>query len=147
MVNTIDYYVNGEKLYNRMMASVCERHDLTFMELTVLMFLANNPQYDTATEIVTYRHIAKSHVSISVRSLQERGLLHGEYRESNRRTVHLKINDSAAQIIEDGRTVQQAFRDVITDGFSQEEKQKLIEFAERIDDNVKKYSVTKTKEI
>lgn len=130
-----------------MMSNICTKHDLTFMELTVLVFLANNPQYDTATEIVTYRHIAKSHVSISVRSLQEKGLLHGEYKGANHRTVHLKINGSAAQIIEDARAMQQAFRDVITNGFSEEEKQKLIEFARRIDDNIKKYSVNKPKEI
>ena len=42
---------------------------------------AEDPQYDTAAENVKYRCAAKSHVSLSVRSLQEKGVLAGAYRE------------------------------------------------------------------
>ena len=70
---------------------ICEKYELTYMEFTVLMFLANNPQYDTATQIVRYRHLAKSHVSVSIRSLQERGLILGEHKGGNHRTIHLSV--------------------------------------------------------
>ena len=47
-------------LYSRCVERVCERHDLTRMELDILLFLANNPLYDTASEIVEIRYLSKS---------------------------------------------------------------------------------------
>ena len=79
MINLFDHYASGEKMYQKMVAPVCEAHHLTYMEFTVLMFLANHPQYDTATEVVKYRHLTKSHVSLSIRGLLDRGLLHAEH--------------------------------------------------------------------
>ena len=78
MKNYFAHCVDVEELYENMVSPVCEKYELTYMEFTVLMFLTNNPQYDTATQIVKYHHLAKSHVSISIRSLQERGLILGE---------------------------------------------------------------------
>ena len=70
--NYFAHCVDVEEVYASMVLPVCKKYGLTYMEFTVLLFLANNPQYDTATQIIKYRHIAKSHVSISIRSLQER---------------------------------------------------------------------------
>ena len=75
MKNYFAHCIGVENLYIKLVSPLCEKHGLTYTEFTVLMFLANNPQYDTATQIVKYRHVAKSHVSVSIRSLQERGLL------------------------------------------------------------------------
>ena len=33
---------------------------------SILLFLANNPEYDTASEIVRVRQLTKSHVSASI---------------------------------------------------------------------------------
>ena len=54
------------KLYTRMELEVCARHGLTRLETDILLFLANNPAYDTAKDIVEVRMIAKSHVSASI---------------------------------------------------------------------------------
>ena len=62
--NYFAHCVDVEELYENMVSPVCEKYELTYMEFTVLMFLANNPQYDTATQIVRYRHLAKSHVCL-----------------------------------------------------------------------------------
>ena len=117
-------------------APVCEKYGLTYMEFTVLMFLANNPQFDTAAEIVKYRHLTKSHVSMSVRSLQERGLIRGEYQEPNRRTIHLSMLEAAAPIVSDGWAAQQAFGDLLFLGFSEQESSQLMGYIERIDKNI-----------
>ena len=39
------------------------------MEFNILLFLANNPEFDTAARITKKRAFTKSHVSMSVRSL------------------------------------------------------------------------------
>lgn len=83
VINYFAHCVDVEEVYKNMISPVYEKYKLTYMEFTVLMFLANNPQYNTATQIVRYRHLAKSHVSISIRSLQERGLILGEHKGGN----------------------------------------------------------------
>ena len=43
------------KLYQQSVEPVCTRFSLTRMELDVLLFLANNPDFDTARDIVVRR--------------------------------------------------------------------------------------------
>ena len=38
--------------------AVMEKYDMTSIEVDVMLFLANNPQFDTAAEIVSIRKIA-----------------------------------------------------------------------------------------
>ena len=45
------------------------------MEYDILMFLHNNPQHNTAAEIVKVRKSTKSHVSISLKNLESKGLV------------------------------------------------------------------------
>ena len=54
------------RLYAQAMDPVCRRFGLTANEMGVLLFLANNPQYTRAADIVNVRGIAKSHVSAAV---------------------------------------------------------------------------------
>jgi len=145
MENIFQHYAAGERLYTMTVAPVCEKYGLTYMEFTVLMFLANNPQFDTAAEIVKYRHLTKSHVSMSVRSLQERGLIQGEYREPNRRTIHLSVLEAAAPIVLDGREAQRAFGDVLFSGFSKQESARFTEFMDRIDKNIAEHMKVRQK--
>ncbi len=133
---SFEHYAAGENLYTRIVAPLCEKYDLTYMEFTVIMFLANNPMHDTASEIVRRRRLTKSHVSISVRSLQERGLLTGGFQGQNRRTVHLKLTPAADPIVSEGRTLQEYFSNVIFAGFSTEEIKILQAYMERIDQNI-----------
>ena len=137
--NYFAHCVDVEELYENMVSPVCEKYELTYMEFTVLMFLTNNPQYDTATQIVKYRHLAKSHVSISIRSLQERGLVLGEHREGNHRTIHLSVADKARDIIADGRVAQGKFCEIVFAGFSKEEIEALHRFTEQVNRNIKEY--------
>ena len=77
------------KLYCGLFTPMLERHGLTQLEVDILLFLANNPAYDTARDIVEKRHLAKSHVSVGVDALAARGMLDRRKREGNRKTIHL----------------------------------------------------------
>ena len=134
----IDHYASGEYLYDRMCAPLCQKYGLTHMEFVVLMFLANNPGFDTAAQIVRYRRLTKSHVSLAVRALLEKGLLTGVDGVDDRRTIHLSLLEDADEIIEAGREVQKQFFEAIFTGFSQEEREQMGQFMNRIDENIKK---------
>ena len=135
----VDFMADSRDFYNDLIDPVCKKYGLTQMEFHILLFLANNPECDTAAQIIKKRAFTKSHVSVSVRSLEERGLLVGEYQGINRRTIHLKLTDSAAPIISDGKNVQKKAAEIICRGFSPDEHRKLFEFMNRINTNISDY--------
>lgn len=51
---------------------VMVRYDLSAAEVDVLLFLANNSQFDLAVDIVRVRKMQKSHVSLAVNKLCEK---------------------------------------------------------------------------
>lgn len=140
MINIWDNYSRVKALYNRYIEAVCRRYDLNRAELDVLLFFANNPEYDRAADIVRIYRVAKSQVSTALRALQDRGYVAGEFEGKNRRSIHIKVLPEAHEVVEEGRRAQRKFADVLVEGFRDEELQQMRNFAERITDNIKKNS-------
>ena len=141
MYHLFDHYMLGERAYTQTMMPVCEKYELTYTELTVVMFLANNPSLDTASDIVKYQNLAKSHVSVSVRELEEHGVLSREHRGGDRRTVHLCLTKQAKPIISDAKAAQQKFADAMLSEISEEDRDTLAKILKRIDQNIVAHSL------
>ena len=124
------------KLYNSLFGSLLEKYQLTQLEADILLFLANNPPFDTARDIVDKRHLAKSHVSAGVESLASRGLLERSRQDGNRKTIHLRLTGEAAPIVEEGRAVQARYGELLLDGFPSQEREQLFRSLERVGENV-----------
>lgn len=107
--------------YTQSVKPVCEQYQLTKMEFDILMFLTNNPEYDTASDIVKIRMLTKSHVSAAIKELEMRGLIQTFHKSGNKKTVHISILGNAAPIIKDGKKAQEAFGQKLFQGFSDEE--------------------------
>ena len=137
-----EHIFSGQNLYEQMVMPVCKAHGLTYMEFTVLMFLANNPQYDTAAQIVRLRRLTKSHVSLSVKGLQQRGLLKGVYFPGNKKTLHLHLTDAAAPVVADGRAAQETFGEQLVRGFTKEEVEQLYYLVNKLHENMKQEETT-----
>ena len=72
MSNTTEILVSASmfgKLYSKMIMEVADKYSMNKVEVDILLFLNNNPKYDTAKDIVELRGIAKSYVSKSVDKL------------------------------------------------------------------------------
>lgn len=126
-----------KRLYDQTLQPVCEQYALTRMELDILLFLANNPVYDTAKDIVERRRLTKSHVFASVQSLEQRGWLERSLHGTNRKTIHLKSLPAAAEAIHAGQEAQTVFFDTLLAGFSPEERQNTIDWLGRISNNAR----------
>lgn len=124
------------KLYGLLFLPLLEQHKLTQLEADILLFLANNPEYDTARDIVEIRHLAKSHVSVGIDALAERGLLERFLLNGNRKTIHLRLTPAASPIIDQGRAIQQQYAGLLFSGFSREERETLFRLLERVSENV-----------
>ncbi|NBI82566.1 MarR family transcriptional regulator [Clostridiaceae bacterium] len=109
------------------------------MEFDVLMFLANNPQFDTAAEIVKLRKLTKSNVSVALKQLAARDLLEPYYQDGNRKTLHLRLLPAAAPILEDGRAAQGRFGTILFGGFSSSDLAQFQSMMERISGNVRQF--------
>lgn len=64
------------------------------------MFLHNNPRHDTAAEIVRIRKSTKSHVSTSVKNLENKGLVERIQSKDNKKHIEIILLDKAESIVE-----------------------------------------------
>lgn len=140
----LDYLDNiqiSKKKYAAMLEPVCRQHDLTRNELDILLFLANNPAYDRAADIVAVRRIAKSHVSLSVGNLEKRGLLLRVFEENDRRTAHLQLTEAAWPIVRAGQHLQKIFFAGMFAGLNREELEQWGMVLEKIYRNMEELDV------
>lgn len=116
-----DILSQSQKAYSRQLEPVCRKWNLTRSEVDVLLFLYNNPRFDRAADIVSRRGMTKSHVSMSVASLADKGLLERQGSAEDRRTAHLRLLEPGVTIAAEAREAQQQFFDMLYEGVSQEE--------------------------
>ena len=124
------------KLYSRLFTPLLERYGLTQLEADILMFLANNPQWDTARDISERRHLAKSHVSVGVDRLTERGWLERFTLPGNRKVLHLRLLPPAGPAVEWGRELQNQYAQLLLDGLTEAERSQLRQLLDRVAENV-----------
>lgn len=135
----MDYFetmLRARKGYGRVMDPICRQWDLTRNELDVILFLYNNPEFDRASDVALRRGMAKSHVSLSVTTLEEKGLLRRRPDPVDRRTVHLELLGDAGDIARQGRQAQRAFFSKIYAGLTEEEISLWMSLMEKVSQNI-----------
>ena len=96
-------------VYSAVCKPLCQKLHLPQTAFDILMFLANNPSYTTARDIVEVRHIKANLVSVNVDKLVQEGYLERYAVASDRRKTKLLCTGKADPIIRKGRVVQNAF--------------------------------------
>lgn len=79
------------------------------MEYDILMFLYNNPHYNTAADIVRVRKSTKSHVSTSLKKLENKGLIERIQKEDNKKHIEIILTSDTELIVQEGIKVQKQF--------------------------------------
>lgn len=116
-----DQHKTITRYYETLTRSLCDQYDLTQLEYDILMFLYNNPQYNTAADIVKVRKSTKSHVSTSLKFLEDKGLVEKKQSEDNKKHIEIVLLDSAQQIVQAGLNVQKEFVKNMFRGLTEEE--------------------------
>ena len=127
-----------KKVYDRTIEPLCGFYHITRMELDILLFLANNPGYDTAKDIIEQKRFTKSHVSSSLKLLEEKGYLERSFRGDNHKTVHLTLQPASQQIVDAGQEAQRKVFNKIFGGLTADEIQVLEKITEKIRANIQK---------
>ena len=118
--------------YELFTRKVCDRYQLTQMEYDILMFLHNNPKHNTAADIVKIRKSTKSHVSTSLKALENKGLIERIQSTRNKKHIEIVLLDKAELIVEAGINAQKQFARNVLSGLTEEEKRICINIFDKI---------------
>jgi MarR family transcriptional regulator for hemolysin len=117
----LKFFKEFSRYHDRCIAPLAAAHDLSMREVHVLLFLANNPEYDTARSISEYRGLSKSQVSQAVDFLSEMDLLHRETDREDRRLIQLSLTPEGRAIAQQAQTLQLACTQELLVGMNEEQ--------------------------
>lgn len=126
------------RYYEMKVSGVCEKYQLRQMEYDILMFLYNNPEYNTAADIVRIRKSTKSHVSTSLKVLEDRGFIERRIDKDNKKHVTIHLPQLANEVIEDGIWAQKEFAQDMFDGLSEKEIKVFMSVFQKVYDNAER---------
>lgn len=115
---------------------VRREYGLSKVEIVIVNFLYNNPQHDTASEIVRMRMLQRGNVSQGVEALIQKGFLKRTEDPEDRRRIHLSLTETAGPLVTAVETQQKKMLAQIFAGFDEAEKQLYQEMNRRIEENI-----------
>lgn len=95
--------------YGEACKPLCRELNLPQTAFDILLFLANNPAYSTAADIVEIRKIKANLVSVNVDKLVRDGYLTRQAVAGDRRKTRLCCTEKAQPIIQQGRNCRRCF--------------------------------------
>lgn len=95
--------------YSMRCKPLCQEIRMPQTAFDILMFLANNPEFHTARDIVKIRKIKANLVSVNVDKLVREGYLDRRESPEDRRKTLLECTVKAEPVIEKGHQLQAAF--------------------------------------
>ena len=138
MIPVLAFVQHYKKFYTSQFESAAVRHGLNQLEVDILLFLHNNPDCRTASDICRYRGLAKSNVSAAVERLRSRGVLEVLPAPDNRRQRILRFTGAARPMAEALAEIQRRTLEPLFDGFTAAEQQALQEYLCRMDANIQR---------
>ena len=97
------------------------------------VFSCNNPAY-----IVRIRKSTKSHVSTSLKVLEDRGFIERRIDKDNKKHVTIHLLQLANEVIEDGIWAQKEFAQDMFEGLSEEEIKVFMSVFQKVYDNAER---------
>ena len=136
MMTPYEHLMAIRQAYDKATDRVCKKYSLKHRELDILMYLNDYPNQATATDIVKKQNLSKSHVSISLRALEERGFILGECKGTDRRSIYLHVCDSARALLSEAVETRHQFSLAMAEGLTEEEKKQLLLYLGKVRKNL-----------
>ena len=96
-------------VYESFCTPLCKKYQLNQSDLDLILFIANNPMYNTAKDVCEIRGIKKGIVSVTTERLVQSGYLIRKNDIHDRRIQRLCLTEKCQPIIADGREMQTHF--------------------------------------
>lgn len=108
--------------YEKTFDNLVEKYGINQIQIDIMLFLYNNPGYDTAQSMCDMRGLAKSNVSTAVEALCRKGWIERKTDNENRRIIHLKITKKAKDFVDEASEKQNSFFEKMFSDFSADQK-------------------------
>lgn len=138
---SIEFARNFYQAYCIRCKSLCRELRMPQTAFDILMFMANNPQYNTAKDIVELRGLKANLVSVNVERLVREGYLDRNAFPGDRRKTILACTPKAKPIVRRGQELQELFFEEIfrdVDEASRENFHRVMEQVGRNLNNIMK---------
>ena len=131
------------KLLEHYLEPAALKYNLTFMELRILMYVADSTRRLSRKKLADLMGISRAGLSVSLQRLSARGFLQleeikGEKGKAKERQILLSLLPEAAGVIEECRFATADYKLARVEGFSPEEIQLWEEFQNRVKRNTQK---------
>ena len=122
MLPILSYVQHYKKYHAARFEAASVQYGLNQLEIDILLFLHNNPDCRTASDICRYRGLAKSNVSAAVERLRARGVL--------------GFAPDALPMVAVLADIQRCSLEPLFAGFTAQEQQTLQDYLRRMDANL-----------
>ena len=136
MNSNIEFIQKFNLAYNAICKPLCQQLKLPQTAFDILMFFGNNPEYNTASDVVELRKIKANLVSVNVDKLVREGYLERREAPDDRRKTLLFCTEKARDVIEKGRMIQSIFKDTLLDGTDEHSKEIFFYMLDVMDKNM-----------
>ena len=124
------------QVYGVLCKPLCQDIKMPQTAFDILMFLANNPEYSTARDIVEIRKIKANLVSINVDKLVQEGFLERQSIANDRRKTKLICTEKAQPIIDKGHKLQENFIEKLFENIDENSREIFKRTIENIEINL-----------
>ena len=132
----IEFIHNFFQAYCISCKSICRELRMPQTAFDILMFLANNPEHNTAKSIVELRGLKANLVSVNVERLVQEGDLYRRDFPGDRRKTVLLCTPKAQPVIDKGRELQRGFLEDIFQDVSEASRENFYGVMEAVERNV-----------
>ena len=136
MIPILSYAQHYKKYYTAQFEGAAAAYRLNQLEIDILLFLHNNPELCTASDICRYRALAKSNVSAAVERLRSRGVLTVSPAPGNRRQRLLGFTAEGCTMAAALAEIQRRSIEPLIADYTPEEQQALQDYLRRMDANI-----------
>ena len=123
-------------IYAELSLPICRKYGINQTCFDILLFFANNPEYNTARDVCTLRGIKSGIASVSVETLICSGLLERTEDARDRRKHRLNLTEQAAPIVADGQRMQKHFSDTLRRNVTEDELRAFRSLTEKLEENL-----------
>lgn len=122
--------------YAALCKPLCQKLHLPQTAFDILMFLANNPGCQTASDVVEVRKLKANLVSVNIDRLVQEGYLVREADPGDRRRTLLRCTEKACPIIEQGWALQEEFGVRLLEHTNEAQRKAFFETMDIINENL-----------
>lgn len=123
---------NAYAVYDKYCQAVTRQWGINSTSFQILMFLANNPDNNTARDVCIHRGLKTGIVSVSVEHLVSKGLVERRVDPVDRRIQRLYLTELADELVNSGNEIQNHFYNTLRQGLTEEEFDTYYELTKKI---------------